>query len=152
MLEYDMYRIEQLYQWIIALFSEHAGLLALIGIGSLLLFVGTILAMPLLIVSIPRDYFLYEKAEPFGFYKRHPVIRLVMLVLKNGAGIVLLVAGFVMLFIPGQGLLTMFIGLMLMNFPGKRRLELWLVTYPQIQHGINWIRRRAGREPLQLPE
>jgi len=147
-----MYRLEQLYQWIIAFFSEHAALLALIGIGSLLLFIGTLLAMPLLIVSIPRDYFLYEKAIPFGFYKRHPAIRLLMLVLKNGAGIVLLVAGFVMLFIPGQGLLTMFIGLMLMNFPGKRRLELRLVRTSRIRNGINWIRRRAGRELLQLPK
>lgn len=147
-----MYRIEQLYQWISALFNEHTGLLALIGIGSLLLCVGTILAMPLLIVSLPRDYFLHEKAEPFGFGRRHPAIRLVMLVLKNGAGLVLLAAGFVMLFIPGQGVLTMFIGLMLMNFPGKRRLELRLVRVPKIQHGINWFRRRARREPLQLPE
>ncbi len=147
-----MYRIEQLFQWTVALFSEHTGLFALIGGGSLLLFVGTILAMPLLIVSIPQDYFLHEKSEPYGFAKRHPAIRLVMLVLKNGAGVVLLAAGFVMLFIPGQGLLTMFIGLMLMNFPGKRRLELGLVKYPRIQHGINWIRRRSGREPLQLPE
>ena len=152
MLKYVMYRLEQLYKWIIAFFSEHIGLLALIGIGSLLLFVGTIIAMPLLIVSIPRDYFLHEKAVPFGFGKRHPAIRLCMLVLKNGTGMILLLTGFVMLFIPGQGLLTMFIGLMLMNFPGKRRLELRLVKYPQIQHGINWIRRRTGRDPLQLPE
>jgi len=152
MLRLCMDRLQQLYQNIVTLLSEHYEVLALIVGGSLLLFAGTILAMPLLIVSIPRDYFLYEKAEPFGFGKRHPVIRIVMLVLKNGAGVMLLVAGFVMLFIPGQGLLTIFIGLMLMNFPGKRRIELNLVKSPRIQHGINWIRHRAGRKPLQLPE
>jgi len=147
-----MDRLEQLYQNVVTLLSDHSAVLALIVGGSLLLFAGTILAMPLLIVSIPRDYFLHEKAEPFGFGKRHPAIRIVMLVLKNGAGVILLMAGFVMLFIPGQGLLTIFIGLMLMNFPGKRRLELYLVKSPRIQHGINWIRKRAEREPLQLPD
>ena len=152
MLRLCMDRLQQLYQNIVTLLSEHYEVLALIVGGSLLLFAGTILAMPLLIVSIPRDYFLYEKAEPFGFGKRHPVIRIVMLILKNGAGVMLLVAGFVMLFIPGQGLLTMFIGLMLMNFPGKRRLELRLVRTSRIRNGINWIRRRAGRELLQLPK
>ncbi|MDZ7794357.1 MAG: hypothetical protein U5P10_11920 [Spirochaetia bacterium] len=64
MLEYGMYRLEQPYQWIIALFSEHTGMLASVAGGSLLLFVGTILAMPVLIVSIPTGTdFLYKKAR-----------------------------------------------------------------------------------------
>ena len=140
--------MEEFYKSVSTLLSEKGELLALIGGVSLLLFVGTIIVMPLLIISIPRDYFAGDRSKPYGFGRRHPLLRIIVLVLKNIAGIVFILAGFVMLFIPGQGLLTMFIGMLLLNFPGKRRLELKLVEKPKIKNGLNWIRRRAGRLPL----
>ena len=70
------------------------------------------------------------------------------LVLKNALGLLLLACGIVMLVIPGQGLLTMLIGLMLMDFPGKRRLEARLVAVPSVRRSINWLRERAHRAPL----
>ena len=48
--------------------------------------------------------------------------------------------------------LTLLIGLTLLDFPGKRKLELWLVRRPSIRSAIDWIRTRAGREPLILPD
>lgn len=143
--------IEELYSTLATIVQENGALLALLGAVSLILFAGTILAIPFLVVSIPSTYFLQERAAGFGFGARHPLIRFVFLVLKNAAGVVCIAAGFVMLFIPGQGLLTIFIGVLLLNFPGKRRLELRLLRHPQIRRGIDWIRQRAGREPLQLP-
>ncbi len=131
--------------------QENGTLLALLAGVSMVLFVGTILAIPFLVVSIPSNYFLNERSGGYGFGARHPLVRIVFLILKNVAGIVCVATGFVMLFIPGQGLLTMFIGVLLLNFPGKRRLELRLVRYSRIRKGIDWIRRRAGKEPLQLP-
>jgi hypothetical protein len=65
---------------------------------------------------------------------------------------VLVVAGLVMLVVPGQGLLTIVVGLMLLDFPGKYRLERWLATRPKVWQSINWLRRRAGYEELQRPE
>jgi hypothetical protein len=55
-----------------------------------------------------------------------------------------------MLVLPGQGVLTILAGITLLNYPGKRRLELWLVRRPAIHRAIDWIRRRAGRAPLEL--
>ena len=60
-------------------------------------------------------------------------------------------AGFAMLLVPGQGLLTMAVGLMLSDFPGKYRLEQWLVSRASVWRSINWIRKRARREPLKRP-
>jgi hypothetical protein len=76
----------------------------------------------------------------------------VVIVAKNLLGILLALAGLVMLVVPGQGLLTLVAGLMLVDFPGKYRLERWLATRPPVWRSINWLRRRAGREPLEQPD
>jgi hypothetical protein len=56
-----------------------------------------------------------------------------------------------MLIVPGQGMLTIAVGLVLTNFPGKFRLERWIATRRSVWRSINWLRRRAGREPLERP-
>jgi hypothetical protein len=63
-------------------------------------------------------------------------------------GVVLLLAGILMLVLPGQGLFTMFVGIMMMNFPGKYKLERWVVARGPVLKSINWMRKRAGHEPL----
>jgi hypothetical protein len=80
------------------------------------------------------------------------VLRPATLVVKNVIGAVLLVAGLVMLVVPGQGLLTIAVGLMLVDFPGKFRLERWLATRRPVWKAINWLRARAGREALERPK
>jgi len=52
--------------------------------------------------------------------------------------------------VPGQGILTILIGVMLLNFPGKRRLERWLVSRPRVLPVINGLRARFGKPPLLL--
>jgi hypothetical protein len=56
-----------------------------------------------------------------------------------------------MLLVPGQGLLTIAVGLMLVDFPGKFRFERWLAVRPPVWRSINWLRKRAGRGPLERP-
>jgi hypothetical protein len=83
---------------------------------------------------------------------RHPVIRFLILIIKNIFGMVLLLAGISMLVLPGQGILTIMMGLVLLNFPGKRRFERWLIRKQSILRALNWLRRRAGHAPLLEPE
>ncbi len=78
----------------------------------------------------------------------HPVLRLVGHVVKNLVGVVFLLAGFAMLFLPGQGILTMLIGLSLLDFPGKRRLEGKLIGQPSVLRAINSMREKFGKPPL----
>ncbi len=70
---------------------------------------------------------------------------------KNIAGVFFLLMGIIMLITPGQGLLTILIGLLLMDFPGKRRFEIWLIRIPSIHRAINWIRKKGDKAPLKLP-
>jgi hypothetical protein len=55
-----------------------------------------------------------------------------------------------MLVLPGQGLLTMLIGISLMDFPGKRAIERSIIGRPLILKSINRIRQRFGRPPLMV--
>ncbi len=57
-----------------------------------------------------------------------------------------------MLILPGQGLLTMLIGMTLVNFPGKFALERSIVSRPSVANTLNRIREAAGKQRLQLPE
>jgi len=71
-----------------------------------------------------------------------------LLIGKNALGYILVVAGIIMLVLPGQGIFTILIGIMLLNFPGKYQLERWLATRGPVLRSINWLRQRAGRAPL----
>jgi len=121
-----------------------------LGIFSIATFVLTILILPLVIIRLPSDYFVCEKADGFISLQRKG-IRYLLLFLKNLAGSFLLLMGFLMLFMPGQGILTILAGLSVMNFPGKRKLEIRLVSNDKVMRSLNWIRRKASKAHFQNP-
>lgn len=122
-----------------------------LGIFSLVTFFLTILFLPLVIVRLPKDYFVREK--PNGFINRqNRRCRVALLLMKNLMGLVLILMGFLMLFVPGQGVLTILAGLSVMNFPGKRKLEINLVSKKNVFKSLNWIRTKAKRGHFQMPE
>jgi UPF0716 family protein affecting phage T7 exclusion len=83
-----------------------------------------------------------------------PVSRAAYTIGKNLLGAVLVVVGIVLSLpgVPGQGLLTVLVGVLLLDVPGKRRLELAIVRRPAVLRTINRLRRRFGRKPLQVDE
>ena len=121
----------------------HEQLFWLLGLGSLALLVGTALLIPWLIILLPADFFARLPARPFQ--GRHPVVAILLIVFRNALGAVLLAAGIIMLFIPGQGLLTILIGLALIDFPGKHTLLMRLFSNPRGFNAANRIRRWAGK-------
>jgi hypothetical protein len=131
--------------------ATHSVATAALVAASVVTFLLGLLLMPVLLARLPVDYFLRPHAPLERLGSTHPVARGVVVALKNLLGAVLLLAGILMLVLPGQGLLTMLIGLTLLNFPGKRRAELWLVRRRPVFGAISWIRRRAGRPVLKLP-
>ncbi|HPI93913.1 MAG TPA: PGPGW domain-containing protein [Deltaproteobacteria bacterium] len=118
---------------------------------SVVTFFGTLLAIPMMVVRMPQDYFLYDRADLREYRKQHPAFRLFSVILKNILGVVFIAAGIVMLFLPGQGVLTILIGMTLVSFPRKRALEIRLVRRPAVLRTLNWIREKSGRQPLILP-
>ena len=119
--------------------------------ASIAMFALTPLLVGWMLVRLPRDYFTKKRRRPLGSWKRHPALRIALLAGKNLLGVLLIAAGLLMLLVPGQGLLTIAVGLVLTDFPGKFRLERWIVKRRSVWRTINWLRRRAGREPLERP-
>lgn len=118
-------------------------------VASVIGFIGSLIAIPLILVRLPADYF--DTRTPRHWMKdHHPVLRLFGSVVKNVVGAVFLLAGFAMLFLPGQGLLTMLIGISLMDFPKKRELEAKMVGQPTLLSVINGMRRQFDKPPLTL--
>lgn len=115
------------------------------------MFVGSIVGGIFLLVRLPATYFV-DKHRHATEPDRHPILRWSMLIGRNLLGVVCLVVGIVMLFTPGQGLLTILIGVMLLDFPGKRSLERKLVNRPGIKNAINRLRARFGRPPLEFDD
>lgn len=130
---------------------DNPHLLWWLGALSVATFVGTLVLVPWLLSRLPADYFAARRPRS-ALRESHPVIRMVLLVLKNLLGLVLLAAGIAMLVLPGQGLLTVLLGLSLLNFPGKFALERAIVSRQAVRRGIDWIRRRANRPPLVLDD
>ena len=126
-------------------------LIAILAGVSIITFVATLLIVPFVLVRLPSDYFVRNERVPLDLPLRHPVIRVTLLVLKNLLGGVLLLGGIAMLVLPGQGLLTMLLGLSLLNFPGKFWLERKLIQRRAVHRAVNWIRRKGGREPIIIP-
>ena len=63
-------------------------------------------------------------------------------------GLFLILCGLAMLILPGQGLITISIGLSLIPFPGKHQLEQNLLARKSIRVSLNWIRSKAKKEPF----
>lgn len=114
---------------------------------SVIAFVGTLIAIPAILIRLPPDYFKNHHHKPW-FANHHPVIRILGLVIKNIAGILFLLAGIAMLVLPGQGLLTMLLGFLFIDFPGKHRLEQKLIQHPQVLKAINALREKANKPPF----
>lgn len=128
-------------------FQGHTTLLAWLFAGSIASLALCAVLLPIVVVRLPADHF--SRRRPVAPWPR-TVWNWLWHVAKNLLGAAFLLAGFAMLFLPGQGLLTMLIGLLLLDFPGKRGLERRLVARPSILRMLNAMRARRGRPPLEL--
>jgi hypothetical protein len=120
-------------------------------VASVVFFVGTLIAIPFILVRLPAHYF--DERHPRRWMPdHHPVLRLAGLIAKNAVGAVFLAVGVALLFLPGQGILTILIGVSLLDFPGKRAIERRIVGQPTVLKAINGLREKYGRPPLTVKE
>jgi len=139
--------IAPLVEWL----GSHRAIAAIIVGLSIATFLATLAAIPVLLTRIPPDYFSQHRRPETPWKHYHPVLRMIALAAKNALGALLLIAGLIMLFTPGQGIITLLIGLALIDVPGKRALERWIVGRPQVLAAINRLRARHGHPPLEEP-
>lgn len=118
-----------------------------------LIFIGSFLfnlaIVSIILVKLPADHFSHNKKFAAG---SHPMLRVLLIIGKNILGVLLVALGVVLSLpgVPGQGLLTILLGIMLLDFPGRDRLEQKLLSRPAIVNTINRLRGRFGKPPLQL--
>lgn len=109
-----------------------------------------IVLLPFAVELLPADYFTAPRRRRLRY--RHPAVAIALWLVRNTFGWLLVVAGIIMLVLPGQGLLTILIGLTLVEFPGKFRLERWLVRRGPMLRLLNWLRARRRAPPLLPPD
>ena len=117
----------------------------------MLVWIGTLVAVPLIIVWLPEDYLTAEPTISV-VRRKAPLWRYPYWIAKNIIGYILIIAGIIMLFIPGQGILTIVLGLTLINFPGKRKVIRRIFRFQRILKVINRLREKAHKPPLQMPD
>lgn len=110
-------------------------------VASAAMFIGTIVGLPWFIRRLPADHFVRPpRAHALGTK-----------VLRNIGGVVLIGLGVAMLVLPGQGIVTIVLGLSILDLQVKHRVLRWLLGQPKIQEGVQRIRSRAGKPPLIIP-
>ena len=129
--------------------SEQATMGTTVAAAVVLLVLSVLLASGV-VMLLPADYFSRSRRNALTPSPRNSLLWIVIMVAKNALGFALLAAGVLMLFLPGQGVLTIVVGLLLMNFPGKYRLERWAVTRPGVLSLLNRCRLSLGKPPFEL--
>ncbi|MCG9128477.1 hypothetical protein JT359_12820 [Candidatus Poribacteria bacterium] len=140
-----------IYLWqyispILLFLNEYKLLLIIISVSSILL---SIIGCTALITFLPSDYFTESKQ---GKHINSLFLRVVISTSKNLIGGILVILGLLLSVpgIPGQGLLTIFAGIILSDFPGKKKLARKIIQKKAVYFAANKIRQQFKRSPLIL--
>lgn len=115
------------------------------------MFAGSILVAGVLVVRMPADYLTRQSPPESRFLTHRPLLRTLARLVKNAFGLMILVAGLIMLLTPGQGVLFIFLGVTLLDFPGKQKMVQRLLGRPGVMDVINKLRSKAKCPPLESP-
>ena len=120
--------------------------------GVLVLIVSLIIsygAIMLVIIKLPANYFSPEYS--LALWSNKPFwVRWSAIIFKNIIGLLLVLAGIVMIVGPGPGLLTILLGLIMLDIPGKRPLEAKIIQRPPVLAAVNNLRARYNKSPLVM--
>lgn len=130
--------------------KEYFFLIEWLGLISILTFVVSLIAIPLIIARLPRDYFIRHRQVVAVRHERHPALAKVIFVTRNFFGMIFLLGGIFMLVLPGQGIISMLIGISLMDFPKKNRLVDFLWSRPRVRKILNWLRSKQKKPPFEF--
>ena len=139
-----MYQLlKSVFEWA----SQPAVLSVLLGMSFLSL-VASVVGVPWYLRRLPADYFSRREQAAIGVPRSDDPSRLLLVVLRNLLGATLVLAGVAMLVLPGQGLATVLVGLLMMDYPGKKRLQRHVLSLGPVLRAANALRHRAGQPPL----
>ncbi len=140
-------------EWIETFIKSNETLIWGMGIFSLVIFVVSLVALPMILINLPTDYLVHpERPERHGLVKKILPNDTLYRVVKNLLAAVLLLGGLAMLVLPGQGILTIAVALALFDFPGKPDMIRRIVCHKRVLDSANWVRGKADKPPLTPPE
>jgi len=128
--------------------DDHQGWLWAAMTVSAVVFLASVVLVPAVVARIPADYFAPRRRPPGLWTDRLAGPRWMILIGKNVLGAMLIVTGVAMLVLPGQGLLTLAVGVLLLDLPGKYAAEKRLVRVRAVRRAIDWLRVRRGADPI----
>lgn len=124
----------------------------LLGVGLFLLSLGlSFAAIAVVMVKIPKNYFSSHYQQ--DFMPDSPwIVRWGAVAAKNLFGVFLILLGLALSLpgVPGQGLLTILLGIIMLDIPGKRPLEARIIKRPNVLAAVNKLRARFEKPPLEL--
>ena len=138
--------------WLSGLWASLTLSKILLGIGLFLLSLSfSFVSIGVVMVKIPENYFSSHYQQDFMPNSRW-IVRWGVVILKNVCGVFLILLGVVLSLpgIPGQGVLTILLGLIMIDIPGKRPLEAKIIKRPAILSAINKLRARYNKPALVM--
>jgi len=108
-------------------------------------------SIAVVMVKIPANYFSSHYIQ--DFLPDSPwLVRWGAVVLKNLFGLFLICLGIILSLpgVPGQGILTILLGLIMMDIPGKRPIESWIIKRPAVLSAVNNFRAKYHKPPLVM--
>jgi hypothetical protein len=123
-----------------------------LAVVSGLALIASLVGVPLFLARLPANHFCRPESRRSEGAGAASLGRRALRILRNALGVVLVVLGLLMLLLPGQGFLTLLAGLLLVDFPGKQRLESWILKRPSVLRAVNALRRRMGKPPFDSRE
>jgi len=124
--------------------TDYGPLLKWLGLFSTITCFLSMLIIPLIISRLPADFFRHQNDRKKK-EDHHPLMWILLSSLRNFFGVALILPGLIMLFLPGQGLLTIILGIGLLDFPGKRKAKDAFLRRHSVHTGLNWIRKKGGK-------
>jgi hypothetical protein len=139
-------------RWLTDMWASLTWSAVLLGVGLFLLsLVVSFGAIGIVMVKIPENYFSSHYQR--DFMPGSPwLVRWGAVILKNILGVILIIIGIILSLpgVPGQGILTILLGLIMMDIPGKRPIEAKIISRPAVLTAVNKLRAKYHRPPLEL--
>lgn len=120
---------------------SNPGVLWGVGCFSVVAVVASIVLVPRYVARLPPDY-LHT-----GDRDKNPSVA--WRVARNALGVLLVLLGIAMLLLPGQGIITLIVGVLLVDFPGKQKLIRKILGRPKVLKAVNKLRARHSAPPMQ---
>jgi len=130
-------------------FFQEWGLI--ISAASAVMLLASFLVASYVVARIPVNYFTHDEPQHIFPVGNNPINSFILKCVRNVLGVILLILGFIMLFTPGQGLLSILFGIICMDFPGKFKMERRIISNNMIFAAVNRLRENRGKPPLDAP-